>query len=164
MTNFWRQEGVPHKGWSLVDVIDIREEGQSEWDTPYETCMMCGNEKIRYVHVVYNREIREEFRVGCVCAERMTNDYVNPRQREKKLRNKTNRRNNWVKKNWRITRNGNFSLSFEGHPLLIFQDRKTLKYKVKIGETWGHKLFDTLEQAKIATFNGIEYYKNNEEW
>lgn len=30
MANFWKQHGIPHKGWTLVDVIDVREDGQSE--------------------------------------------------------------------------------------------------------------------------------------
>ena len=64
MTNFWKQNGIPHKGWTLVDVIDVREDGQSESDTEYEKCMMCGNEKIRYVHILEHAEISYEFRVG----------------------------------------------------------------------------------------------------
>ena len=70
MANFWKQHGIPHKGWTLVDVIDVREDGQSEWETDYETCMMCGNEKIRYVHILEHPEVDEEFRVGCTCAEK----------------------------------------------------------------------------------------------
>jgi hypothetical protein len=27
MSNFWRHHCVPHKGWTLVDVIDVREDG-----------------------------------------------------------------------------------------------------------------------------------------
>jgi hypothetical protein len=96
MANFWKQQGVPHKGWTLVDVIDVREDGQPEWETDYETCMMCGNEKIRYVHIVEHPEIEEEFRVGCTCAEKMTSDYLNPKRREKELRNKASRRINWL--------------------------------------------------------------------
>ncbi|MFA6924116.1 MAG: hypothetical protein WC223_07655 [Bacteroidales bacterium] len=164
MANYWKQQGIPHKGWQLITVIDVREDGQSEWETDYETCMMCGNEKIRYVHIVEHNEVDEEFRVGCVCAEKMTNDYLNPRQREKELRNKTNRRINWAKKEWKRSKNGNHFLKYEEHHLLIFKDKKTNKYKVKIGEVFGKKIFDTLEQAKIAVFNGIEYYKEKNKW
>ena len=41
MPNYWKIPGVPHKGWRLIDVEDIREDGQSEFDTDYECCMMC---------------------------------------------------------------------------------------------------------------------------
>ena len=100
MPNHWKQFGVPHRGWQLKDVIDIREEGQAEWETDYETCMMCGNEKIRYVHIVTHEEVCEEFRVGCNCAERMTEDYLNPERRERELRNRANRKTNWKNKQW----------------------------------------------------------------
>ncbi len=164
MTNHWKQQGIPHKGWTLEDVIDIREDGQAESDTEYETCMMCGNEKIRYVHIVTNEEIEEEFRVGCICAEKMTNDYINPKKREKELRNKSSRRINWTKKHWNISQNGNFYINYERHHLLIFKDKTTKKYKIKIGEIFGTKLYDTIEQAKIAAFIGIEYLREKKEW
>lgn len=164
MSNFWKQPGVPHKGWTLEDVEDIREDGQEEWETDYETCMMCGNEKIRYVHILTHPEVAEEFRVGCVCAEKMTGDYVNPKQSERELRNKTNRRINWAKKQWKISHNGNYFLNWEEHHLLIYRDKKSSKFKVKIGETFGNKKFENLEKAKIAVFNGIEYLKKKGIW
>lgn len=49
--NHWDQRGVPHKGWHCVDVVDLRADGESADDTDYATCQMCGNEKIRYVHI-----------------------------------------------------------------------------------------------------------------
>lgn len=75
----------------------VREDGQAKWETDYETCMMCGNEKIRYVHIVEHAEVGEAFRVGCTCAVKMTNDYLNPERRERELRNRANRRINWSK-------------------------------------------------------------------
>lgn len=164
MANYWKQQGIPHKGWTLVDVIDVREDGQAELETDYETCMMCGNEKIRYVHIVEHTEVGEEFRVGCTCAEKMTNDYLNPERRERELRNRANRRINWTKKDWKRSKNGNHFLNIEEHHLLIYRDKKTNKYKVKIGVTFGKKTFDTLEKAKIAAFNGMEYLKDKGEW
>jgi len=164
MANFWKQSGVPHRGWSLLDVIDVREDGQREEDTDYETCMMCGNEKIRYVHLVEHPEIDEEFRVGCVCAENMTNDYVNPLKRERELRNRASRRKNWSKKQWKHSQKGNLYLKVENHLLVIFTDKKTAKFKVMIGKTVGHMSFDTIELAKIAAFNGIEYFKEIGDW
>jgi len=164
MVNLWKQSGIPHRGWSLLDVIDVREGGQREDETDYETCMMCGNEKIRYVHIVEHAEIDEEFRVGCMCAEKMTNDYVNPAKREKDLRNKASRRKNWSRKNWQLSKKGNLYLKIEGHLLVIFTDKKTGKFKVMIDETTGVKSFDTIDQAKTAAFNGVEYFKESGDW
>jgi len=164
MTNYWKQQGIPHKGWTLEDVIDVREDGQEEWETDYETCMMCGKEKIRYAHILTHPEIEEEYRVGCICAEKMTGDYINPKEREKALRNKTNRRINWTKKEWKISQNGNYFIRLEDRLLLIYRDKKSNKFKVKIGEVFGKKSFDNLEKAKVAIFNDIEYLKEKDEW
>ncbi len=164
MGNHWNQQGIPHKGWSLEDVFDVREDGQEEWETDYETCMMCGNEKIRYVHIVSHPNVADTFRVGCVCAEKMTNDYINPRQREKELRNKTSRRINWSKKEWKRSKHGNWFLQLNDHHLLIYKDKRFNKFKVKIDEIFGKKSFDNLDQAKLAVFNGIEYLKEKGDW
>jgi hypothetical protein len=164
MANYWKQSGIPRKGWTLLDVIDIREDGQSESDTDYETCMMCGNEKIRYVHVVEHSEVSSEFRVGCSCAEKMTEDYVNPARREKEIRNRSGRLLNWTKKQWKKSKNGTYYLKIEERLLLIFQDKKTSKYKVKIGDTFGKKAFDKIEKAKVAVFKGIEFLKEKGRW
>ena len=164
MSNYWKIQGVPHKGWKLRTVIDVREEGQSEWEADYETCMMCGNERIRYVHIVSHDEIDEDYRVGCVCAEKMTNDYITPRRLEKELRNRASRLINWSKKQWKRSQNGNHYLKYEDHHLLIYKDKKSNKFKAKVGETFGKKTFETLEQAKIAVLKGIEYLKEKGEW
>ena len=160
----WTQPGIPHKGWKLVDVYDVREEGQSIEETTYETCMMCNNERIRYVHVVTHDEVKEDFNVGCICAEKMTDDYVNPKLLEEDLKSRSNKRANWTKRKWKTTKNGNYKLGFEGHSLLIFIDKKTGKYKGKIDEQFGKKTFETIAQAKMAILKGIEYYKQKDEW
>ena len=164
MSKLWKNKDIPHKGWTLISVIDVREDGQSEEDTYYENCMMCGKEKIRYVHIVTHSNIDEEFRVGCVCSEHMSNDYINPKRLEQKLRNRTNRRNNWIRKEWKRSPKGNYYINFEEHHLLIYRDKITNKYKVKIGETFGKKIFDTIEKAKVAVFNGVEYFKEKGNW
>lgn len=164
MSNKWNIPNIPHKGWTLEDVYDVREEGQSADDTDYETCMMCNNERIRFVHVVSHVDVWGNYKVGCVCAEKMTNDYLTPKRLETALRNRAGRRVNWLNKKWKISQNGNQYLSIEDHHLLIFQDKKTKKYKCKVHNTFGKKSFATLEQAKVAVFNGIEFLKEQGEW
>ena len=164
MSNNWNKSGIPHKGWKLIDVYDVRDDGQSVEETSYETCMMCNNERIRFVHIVIHEEIEEEFTVGCICAEKMTGDYLNPKLLENELKSKSNKRANWTKRKWKTTENGNFKLTFEGHSLLIFYDKRTGKYKCKIDEQFGKKTFDTIAQAKMAVLKGIEYYKSKDEW
>ncbi|MDH5604974.1 MAG: hypothetical protein OEY51_13580 [Cyclobacteriaceae bacterium] len=161
--NHWNIPGVPHRGWCLESVYDIREDGQSIDETAYEECMMCGNERIRYVHVVTHPEISENFNVGCVCAEKMTNDYVNPRRIENSLRNKASRRISWAKRTWKHSKNGNLFFKKDGHLFIIFRDKKSGKYKGKIDGTFGKKSFQTTDEAKIALFNGMEHFKQKGE-
>jgi hypothetical protein len=99
MSNKWNLPNIPHKGWVLENVIDIREDGKSAAETDYKICMMCNNERIRYVHILSHHAVEEKYEVGCVCAEKLTNDYVNPKRLEKLLKLKTSRRTNFLKNN-----------------------------------------------------------------
>ncbi len=157
----WDKKDIPHKGWFLVNVIDIRENGESISETDYQKCMMCNNEKIRYVHIVEHPNYPETLNVGCICAEKMTNDYVNPKKQEKLLRNKAQRLNNWLKKNWKISAKGNIYLKFKDNFITIITDTNSKKYKCCVNNVWGNKLFNTIDEAKIAAFKGVEYFKEN---
>lgn len=160
MTNYWKEYTFPHTGWRLRKVIDVLD-GTREH---YENCNMCGKEEIRYVHIVNHSLIDHELRVGCVCAEKMTNDNQNPRQKENIIKNKSKRRKNWSKKNWKSSKNGNLYLQINNHWIVIFPDKFEGKYKVRIDQTIGRMLFNNIEDAKIAAFNGIEYFKERREW
>lgn len=164
MTNFWNIEGTPHKGWILKEVYDVREDGQLVEETEYETCMMCNNERIRYVHILTHEIVDGEFKVGCICAEKMTNDYVNPKKLENELRKRASKRIQWTKKQWKLSQNGNYYLNIDQHHLLIYNDKKTNKYKCKIDEVFGKKSFDTLGEAKNAVFTAINIFKKNGKW
>ena len=59
----WDVKGIPHKGWTLNNVVDVREDNQPKEETVYQTCEMCGNEKIRYVHILSHREVNFEISV-----------------------------------------------------------------------------------------------------
>ncbi len=46
MGNRWKIPVIPHKGWMLEYVFDIREDGHLVHKDEYETCMMCQYERI----------------------------------------------------------------------------------------------------------------------
>lgn len=102
----WSHPGVPHKGWTCVNVEDHEE--------PTETCEMCGNESVRFLHVMEHPE-HGPVKAGCVCASRMEQDYRAAKGRERHLRNWSARRNRFVAKPWRRSRNGNYFLRTPGH-------------------------------------------------
>jgi hypothetical protein len=137
--NLWNQTNIPHKNWYCVDVIDNK--------TPNATCEMCGNECVRYVHVMSHPEHQGYLNVGCVCAEKMENDYVNPRKRERKLRNAAARIVRQKKraaenreKNISLVQNANWALSQSGNYYLnvlgIKYSCHIVVVKSKFGNFW----------------------------
>jgi len=156
--NRWDQLNIPHKGWNCDDVIDLREDGSSVDETNYATCQMCGNEKIRYVHIMSHPNFSECLEVGCFCAEKMSNDYIGPRQREKELKNRANRRLNWLKRKWKISRQrGNPYLKLGDTHLLIFRkNTNPVSWGYKVGDHFGDGSYSSIDKAKLALFDAYE--------
>ena len=59
---------------------------------------------------------------------------------------------------------GNLFINYDRHHLLIYTDDKTEKYRLKIDNIFGKKTFETIEQAKMAAFKGVEYLKEKGKW
>jgi len=92
MTNLWNNPDIPHKGWTEDTVIDM--------DEAVHTCEMCGKEEIRFIHVMAH-PAHPKLQVGCVCAEKMANDYVGPKQNLNKARLLSQNKRAWFNKsNW----------------------------------------------------------------
>ncbi len=150
--NQWDQPGVPHKGWRCVDVVDIRGGGESADEADYAMCEMCGNEKIRYVHIMEHTESENDFKVGCVCAEKMSDDYTGPRLRETKLRSRAARRTKWLQRTWRVSAKGNSFLNIDGHNLVVFPTQ-TKRWGHRIDARFGQRTYATKDEAKLALFD-----------
>ena len=119
----WNREGIPHKGWRYVDIIDLGEGLLPGEQIEYAVCEMCGQERIRYVHILSHPEVDGFLHVGCDCAAKMLNDYVNPVEREKNLRNKLKRRETFMRKDWTYKIDtGNYTLRYKGDILVNKHD------------------------------------------
>ena len=150
----WDTPGVPHKGWECDTVYDIREDGSSPDETDYEICQMCGNERIRYVHVMSHPEYPKPLNVGCVCAEKMSNDYLGPKKKEKVLRNKASRRSRWLTRKWRLSAKGNDFLNVDGYNIVIYPNKfMPGKWSFGIDGKFSRNNFESKDKAKIAAFN-----------
>jgi len=153
MFGLWSQSGIPHRGWRCVTVIDLREDGSSPEETDYATCEMCGNERIRFVHVVEHDDFDRQLEVGCVCAEKLTEDYVNPRSRENKLKNKAARKAKWLTRTWRLSSKGNQFLNINGYNLGIFSNKfRPGQWKYRIDNQFSEKSYASVEAAKLGLF------------
>ena len=119
----WEREGIPHKGWKEIGIEDLGEDLESGDDVEYEQCEMCGQEKIRYVHILQHPNFNGELRVGCVCAERMTDDYINPQKTERELKNRLNRKKNFMRREWQERNQGKYVLRYKGENItIIYKD------------------------------------------
>jgi len=105
--------------------------------------------------------VEEEYHVGCICAGKMTDDYNTCKLEEDALKKLSAQQTRFLERTWHVTKNGNRSLVYETFKLLIFKT-KNGKYQCKVNDTFGKKEFETLEEAKLATWNGIQYFKNKE--
>ncbi|MDD5129825.1 MAG: hypothetical protein PHS66_02070 [Candidatus Omnitrophica bacterium] len=148
----WERKDVPHKGWICVDYYDLHANGE----VGYATCEMCNNERIRYIHIMRHESYAKELKVGCICAEKMADDYVGPKSREKLLKNRSIRRKNWLKRNWRQSSRGNDYLNVDGHNVTIFPDKNRAEHwKFKIDDDFSLKSYVEKNQAKIAAFDAL---------
>lgn len=148
MTGNWDQPGIPHKGWHAVDVVDLGE--------PAATCEMCRSRTIRYVHRMEHPQYNGQLGVGCVCAENMTEDKVNPRKRERRLQGKARRRVNWFARNWEVSSNGNPILKADGVRVVVFPlklGRDAGKFRFRINDNSGSRSYQTVEEAKLGAFD-----------
>ena len=83
-----------------------------------------GNEKIRYAHVMVHPDYAEEIHVGCVCTEKMTDDYINPRKSEMALKNRNSRKNNFNRAQWNFNATKKtYSKKYKGEYITIMQSR-----------------------------------------
>lgn len=121
--NKWDPSGLPHNGWNCIDVVDLRAEGETAEKTDYATRQMCGNERIRFVHVMEHPNLGQNFNFGCVCAEKMSGDYEGPKRREATLRNRAARRKKWLQRKWRVSDKGNSFLNVDGYKLGVYMNK-----------------------------------------
>ncbi len=148
---------IPQTGWKEIGVIDVRGDGKSADETNYEPCMMCSNEKIRFVHILIHENIKGTFRVGYNCATKMTGDYTNPENLEKELEKRSILLRSWQNKHWKTLYNGNLLLEIKGHSIFINQVNNSGKFKVRIDETDGNRIYYDIPSAKYGAFVDFEH-------
>lgn len=118
----WNKAGIPHKGWEYIGIEDLGENICLDEDIEYEQCEMCGKEKIRYVHLLRHSEYDGVIRVGCICASKMMDDYVTPQENERSLKNRMNRKKNFMKQEWRFKpATGNYTIRYKGEYITILR-------------------------------------------
>ena len=157
----WDKKGIPHKGWHHLGVEDLGEGVSGYEPIPYEQCEMCGNERIRYVHILKHPDYPYELRVGCDCAEKLIEGHADLRQKERDVRNRSSRKVTFLKREWTQNwKTGNYVLRYKNEYItimnstyddgfgVIYRGHSVWRYK-------GKKIYD-FETAKLAAFDLYE--------
>jgi hypothetical protein len=161
MAGKWSQAGVPHKGWTCIGVEDL--------GAPDQTCEMCETQDIRYVHTMHHPDYFVDLEVGCVCAEKMEDDYVGPRLREKALRSSAGRKKRWLTRAWRISERGNSFINTDGFNITIFaHPDRSWGGRIEERETGrsvaSRRKYHSEDAAKLVAFDGMIFLKNERGW
>jgi hypothetical protein len=125
---------------------------------------MCETMSIRYVHHMVHAEHPDGLDVGCVCAEHMAEDYVNPRLREAKLRKRAQRLRTWRLREWLPSAAGNIFLKTEGLVVVVYRLRDG--WRVSVSDTAsditqaGAKVFPTIDAAKAGALDAVIWAKD----
>ena len=157
----WSQPGVPHRGWNCIDVEDLGE--------PVQVCEMCEHAEVRYVHKMQHPEYIQTFNVGCVCAERMEEDYVTPKFRERKLKSYASRRSNWLKRKWKVSYGGNLYINVDGFNIVMFLKRYEDEWywslcitnRMSKRKKFSRRQYYSAEEAKMAALKALDWAKDS---
>lgn len=161
MTGKWSKPNVPHRGWSCISVEDL---GSLD-----EICEMCETQEIRYVHFMKHPDYESVLGVGCVCAERMEEDYAGPKRRESALRNAAGRKRRWLTRKWRISAKGNAYLNVDRINITIFQKRNgswggRLQDRISGHKIDSRRTYASENEAKLAAFDAMIFMKSKHGW
>jgi hypothetical protein len=130
-----------------------------------ETCEMCETAEIRFAHTLEHDDYPDTLTVGCICAERMEEDYVSPRLREKKLITENKRRAAWNNRRWRIFERKNLYTNAGAFNIVIFPS--AAGHKLRIKNTWSGaerystQSFPTKENAMQAAYDALKWANKN---
>ncbi|GMR20329.1 MAG: hypothetical protein BMS9Abin36_0924 [Gammaproteobacteria bacterium] len=147
----WSQAGVPHKGWSCIDIEDLEE--------PSEVCEMCESQEIRYVHYMTHPEYPHVLGVGCICSGHMEGDLVSAKTRDAKMQSRAQKRKRWLTRAWKISAKGNDYIKADGYVVTVYPKGKNWGATIaaEVGSYVKHSRlqYRTPEQAKLAAFDVI---------
>lgn len=150
---FIRRPDVPRTGWLIVQTVD-------NWTADF-VCQNCAFPHVRYVHELKHKNSGDIVRVGCVCAEHLTQDFATPRLREKTLKSWAGKRLRWPTLNWKRSHKGNLYLKKQGVVIVVKPAGRKWSASHKPADqddapwTSIKGWHDTAEQAKLAAFDAL---------
>ena len=145
--NLWKRDDVPHSGWTCVGITDLGE--------PCGICEMCGYQVIRYVHHMVHPNYRQ-LNVGCVCAGKMEGDVAAAKKREQDFKSKQARRENFQKRKWKQSRNGNSYAKIKDHLVVLYKLKNCSLWKYSLDNEFCPEVYGSREEAVNAAFEALD--------
>lgn len=149
----WKEPDFPKTGWICKSVTDLY--------APTQSCGMCMRETVRYTHEMVHPQIKGALHVGCICAGHMEGDILASKDREKYVRNRSQKRSSWVQREWKKSKKGNPYLKTrrvgkeKAHIVTIYKS-KYGQFSFNIdGVNEKNPWFRTEDQAKLGAFDKL---------
>lgn len=97
----WKGMEIPSEGWIYEYCYPMSRVSENRLNAclDYEMCQVCGNKRVRYIHLLYYPDDPHEPLVIVVdraCAEKMTGDHVNPGKNERDILKKEMKDPDWL--------------------------------------------------------------------
>lgn len=147
----WSVAGVPHKGWSCVDIEDL--------GSPDSRCEMCESQDIRYVHYMQHPDYPDVLGVGCICSGHMEGDLAASREREASMKSRAAKRRRWLTRAWKRSQNGNPYITADGYRVTVY--RRSGAWAATVASTDGETVihsrrnYPSSDAAALAAFDLI---------
>lgn len=141
----WKQPEFPHRGWTLLCVVDLRDDEGVDFDD-YENCQACDREHIRYAHYLRHPSWPELILAGCVCSGNLTNDYLAARAKEREARRLSKRRERFLARVWVPFAYGQHLKGTKIDALRL----PSGKFRLRIQLKTGRRIYNTLREAHVA--------------
>lgn len=109
-----REWKAPLGNWRCVEMID----GEA---AEFE-CELCGYPAVRFIHVMEHDEYFEKVSVGCICAGIMEGDIMAARERDRKMKNRARRKQNFPNRKWKMARSGAHYVKYHDKHVFINRD------------------------------------------
>ena len=145
--NLWERDDVPKTGWHCIGVTDLQ--------APVGICGMCGHQVIRYVHHMVHPHFHQ-IDAGCICAGKMEGNIERAKQRERDFKNKEARKESFMSRKWKNSKNNNSYLKIKDHLIVLYYSPEYKNWKYSLDNKFCEEVFRTKDEAKIAAFEALE--------
>lgn len=129
-----KEWGAPLDGWECLTTYDVAEDADYD-DAVLTECELCGCKRVRYVHIMRNPAAKE---------------------RERQLKNRSKRRQRFVKKAWEQIADNIWVRTYKHHRLRIMRDysgRYTISDGVRCKKQYKGRMIDDFLSASYAAYD-----------